>query len=455
MKLFVCISFLLVGLISCKKFLNIPPPKTEIGNQVVYSTNESATSALLGIYSKMENETFNYYLVLNTGISSDEFLNYSNSLAYDELSNNNLTADNKVTLANWIDCYEIIFQANALLEGLEKSKKLSNDIKNRLSGEARFIRAYCNFILVNLFGDIPLVKTTNPTINSKLNRTSIILVYNFIKEDLNSAAKLLTDYYVNSNNEITEERVRPNKWTALALLAKVHLYLQEWNEAINISNLIVENNNYQIQENLNDVFLKNSKESIWQLMCTNPRQNTQIGAQFILNGVPSVVSIRESFIKTFTAKDKRKSEWINNIKIGTNTYYYPFKYKKGKESTPISEYTNMFRLSEIILIRAEAKARNNNIIEACEDVNIIRKRAGLDTLLPGLPKDILDSINIERKHELFAESGDRWFNLKRTNTSAQILEEIKVNTWKSSDALYPIPQQEILKNPNLTQNDGY
>jgi hypothetical protein len=110
----------------------------------------------------------------------------------------------------------------------------------------------------------------------------------------------------------------------------------------------------------------------------------------------------------------------------------------------------------MFLIRAEANAQLNNASTSLDDINAIRKRAGLITPLVGLnPVQCLTEVAKQRQLELFSEWGHRWFDLKRTGKASTILAPIKGTTWKDTDVLYPIPDAEINTNYNIRQNFGY
>jgi hypothetical protein len=445
-----------LGLISCKKLLDTKPPKTELTGVTVFSNDATATGAQTSIYSQMENEGFIYSLIQQTGLSSDEFINYDNTTGGIDLAFNNLTPENGIILGTWSTCYKYIYQANAIIEGLEASTGVTQATKQRLIGEAKFIRAFCYFYLVNLFGDVPIIRSTDYRSNANKARDIQPDVYNFIIEELKSAANLLSEEYVGGNNTLSSERVRPNKWTATALLARAYLHVGNWSEAeLESTKVISANSVYTISPNPSTVFLKNSREAIWQLMATAPLRNSYPGSLLILTGTPSAVSLRPELVNSFQNSDNRKQAWINSITVGSQAYFFPHKYKVGQNSTTVTEYTMILRLSEQYLIRAEARARQSNFSEANSDLNTIRTRAGLTSLSITTTPELLDSINSERKLELFTEVGDRWLNLKRTNTANTVLSIVKGNNWNTTDQLYPIPQTEILRNPNLTQNAGY
>src|SRR5690606_21218692 len=124
----------------------------------------------------------------------------------------------------WREAYKYINNANAVIEGLSKSTSLSGNTRTQLEGEAKFIRAFCHFYLVNLFGDIPYVTTTDYQKNSTSVRLNATEVYTKIISDLTDAKNLLATDYSFSNGE----RSQPNRFAAIALLARVYLYTGKW-----------------------------------------------------------------------------------------------------------------------------------------------------------------------------------------------------------------------------------
>ena len=113
---------------------------------------------------------------------------------------------------------------------------------------------------------------------------------------------------------------------------------------------------------------------------------------------------------------------------------------------------------EQYLIRAEARAKQQNISGAISDLDIIRKRSGLELIADRNPtiseEEVLTIIMEERRKELFTEWGHRWLDLKRTNRAEEALGDNN-SFWQNTDVFYPIPSEERMKNPNLSQNDGY
>lgn len=456
MKPFFIFLLILSMLASCKKYIEPGNPKTQLTSNSVFNDDATAIAAQLSIYAQMEVSGLFYSLSLYPGLSADELSNYSFLPDQTDISVNNITPANFHTYQLWSDLYHYIYQVNAMLEGVGRSARLSTTVSNQLRGEALFVRAICHYYLVNLFGPVPLISTTNYELNSNPSQASPDSGYRFIATDLLQAKELLLETYPGGTSGTSNERVRPNKWTASALLARVYLHQLRWTDAEAAASTVINAGGmYQLVDSLNEVFLKNSPEAIWQLMAVLPGFNTYAGGTFILTSSPYISSIAPAFIDAYQSGDLRKGAWTASFEDPSGIYYFPFKYKVPQNVTDVSEYTMVLRLAEQFLIRAEARVMQDNLTGAEADLNLIRERAGLPPVT-GLSKQaIIDSIQQERKFELAFETGDRWINLKRTGKASDVLSFIKGNDWTDTDQLYPIPLAEMERNPKLIQNQGY
>lgn len=449
-----CILFFITLIFSqaCSKFVEVDTPTTQISSPVVFASDATAQAALSGIYSRMMPLTPSFssgVITLNTGLAGDEMINYSTSATTSEFYKNSIIATNASVKSMWTEAYQLIYHANAVLEGVQQSDKLSTSLRQQITGEINFIRAFCYFYLVNLWGDVPLITTTDYQFNSAASRVAKKDVYAFIVQSLESALTQLPESYPSA------ERVRPNRWSAQALLARVYLYQGLWQQAETIAtSLINASPLYSLETDPGAVFLKNSKETIWQLMPVQPGYNTSEASAFIFSGTPPVTALNPHLISAFDSADKRKAKWTGFNNVAGNLYYYPFRYK-AVATTSITEYYVVLRLAEQYLIRSESRIQQNKVPEGVADLNIIRQRAGLVAMPTSLSKEeALKLLLRERKLELFAEWGHRWFDLKRTNSIDTTLAAIK-SGWQTTDALFPIPQTEIQNAPQLTQNPGY
>ncbi len=444
---------LLLSVTACEQYVDVAPSPTLVAADKVYSGDAAATSTLLGIYAQMNvsNAAFlgNGLITMSAGMSADE-LQYFPSTDLQPFITNQLLSSTAQVGSLWSSGYQYLYYANAAIEGLTASTALTASVKSRLLGEAKVIRAFSLFYLTNLYGDVPLVTSTNFQVNATLGRAPQATVYQTLISDLIDAETLLPTTYAT-----TGEKTRPNKWTATALLARAYLYTRDWANAEAKATSLISTGGYTLTDDPNNVFLKNSTEAIWQLAPVVANVNTYVGAL----SIPATSSnplyyFTDDAPNAFDATDKRLAAWVRSYAYQGKTYNYPYKYKVKSNAT-VTEYLMMFRLAEQYLIRAEARAQQGNIAGAVADLNVLRSRAGLAALPTTLDKAaLLLAIEQERRVELIAEWGHRWFDLKRTNRADAVL-GAKKSTWKATAALYPIPQSEGLANPNLTQNPGY
>ena len=467
------IAFLLFLLftLSCKKLVDINQPVTQLTGIKVYTNNASAIAVVTGIYDRMI-----VYQGLSSGsssfgslcgLSADELDNFTTIIDWSQFYQNAIIPDNSNINTRWGELYQYIYSANDVIAELASATAVSAPVKKQLTGEAEFIRAFCYFYLVNLWGDVPLITTTAYQTNAKSSRTDKTLVFQQIINDLNDAKSKLNSNYVGGDVlTTTTERVRPTKWAAMALLGRVYLYTGAWaNAKLSADSVINNGGTYSLVSDLNSVFLKNSTEAIWQLQSVFPGLNTYDGYTYILTSGPNdyanPVALSKSLLSSFELGDNRRTNWINADSSTGTKYYYPFKYKIGVMGQPVTEYTMVLRLAEQYLIRAEAEANGatGGTSAALNDLNAIRNRAGLPNYSgPTNQVSLLATILHERQVELFTEWGHRWMDLKRTgkvDSVMSVITPLKNGVWNTNKQLYPIPVSETSSDPNITQNTGY
>ncbi|WP_233530570.1 RagB/SusD family nutrient uptake outer membrane protein [Gelidibacter salicanalis] len=448
---------------SCEDFVSVEVPDYKIISETVFSNDITANSAVVGIYNELfkadfSNGNFRSVTML-AGLSGDNLRTTALNYAMIEFGENEILNTNSYNLDLWSSAYKIIYMCNAVLDGLQMSEGVTTKMKDKLMAEARFVRAFVYFYLVNLYGDVPLIQTTDYRVNALASRNTTPEVYELIIDDLKSAVAVLD---INFDNG---ERLRANKFTAMALLARTYLFVEDWENAETFSNQVIDSSdNYTLLENLNEVFLVNSKESIWQLSPAGRGALSFITNEariFILTSPPpnsqQPVALSSEIIESYDNEDLRLKHWIGKFDTENQAFYYPFKYKNNSQGI-ITEYNMVMRLAEQYLIRAEARAQLGKLTESIVDLDKIRKRANLQLISDSAPdigkEALLDSISKERNRELFSEWGHRWLDLKRTGIATEVLSN-KKSSWQDTDLLYPIPEDEINKNPNLTQNNGY
>lgn len=444
------LAMIIMALPSCKKFLQLPLSPVLVENDYLFTDDLSATSAVLGLYSQSLTpmHSTNGGLSVYTGLYADDIYTTGPSASYDPFYNNTLLAANGTVNTNfWRYGYANIYHANALIEGLERSTMLTPSVKQQLMGEAKFMRAWFYFNLVNLFGDVPLITSTTYKENAVLPRVPLADIYQLILADLSFAKANLSAAYS------TAGKLRPNKWAAVALLARTQLWLQNWQLAYDNATELIASGTYQLTSDLNNSFIPNNTEAIWQLVRDNA--NTSEAATFIPSSstVRPVLALTDTLVKLFEAGDKRKTSWTRSNTVSGTAYFYPFKYKL-RTNTPLAENKQPLRFAELMLIRAEAAIQLNKLDTALNDINRIRTRAGLTSLNINTAQQLTTALEKERRLEFFAEDAHRWFDLKRWNKATEVLKPLK-SAWLPTAILFPIPESEIEKNPLLMQNPGY
>jgi hypothetical protein len=471
-------TLLATGLLqSCKKFIDVPAPTTSVNTKIVYADDNRASSVLSNLFatisdSNSQNDGGLGSISILSDLSADNLTLLGNTTPiFTQYYQNAISPQYDPSLLQgkssvWQKTYPIIYIANAAIEGLIESTTLTPALKQRLLGESRFVRAFCYFYLVNLYGDVPLVLTTDYLVNSHIARSSTSRIYEQMIVDLTEATVLLTDDYVGSNAITSStERLRPNRQAANALLSRVQLYAKDYSKAEAAATLVINNTAlYSINIPLNSVFQKSSIETIFALQPVLVSLNTFEGNLFILpatgpDNSSHPLYLSSSLMTNFENQDQRKNSWTDSVTVGTNTYNYATKYKTIAGTNSISEYLVVLRLAEQYLNRAEARNEQGNLSGALSDLNEVRNRAGLSSIVNSDQITMRTLLLRERRSEFFTEWGNRWLDLKRTGTvndTMTIALPLKSGSqWSETKTLYPLPQVDLLNNSQLIQNQGY
>ncbi|MES2454494.1 MAG: RagB/SusD family nutrient uptake outer membrane protein [Bacteroidota bacterium] len=475
----ICLMAMSTG---CRKLAEVDAPSTTTSSENVYKDDATASAVFIGLYTRISQNYFSGGLVTFSGIGD---LSADNIALFDVNSGRGATRYYQNNLEQnyddegttfWHVGYDLLYTINDAIIRLKDNDNLTPVVRKRLLGEAYFLRAFCYFYLVNMYGDVPLILITDPVINSKAGRAPVTEVYTQMNEDLANAEQLLTmDYVPTDVTKTTSDKVRPNLAAVNALQARIFLYQKKYAEAEAAASKVIAQSKYALTAP-GLTFLKNSSETIWGLQTVSFGINTYASQYLLLpesgpDGGNYNRVLTTSLLNNFEPGDLRRSDWVSSVQVDGNKYYYPTKYRQpvvgGSEE--IQEYDIVLRLAEQYLIRAEARNEQNNTSGAIQDLNTLRDdRRGPETIdvdnpLPAIDAAItqtqLKSIILsERRSELFTEWGHRWFDLRRSGTiDAVMIQEVKDKgvTWESYKALYPVPARDILVDKALTQNKGY
>lgn len=441
---------------SCDNFVDVEQPNSQLTGEAVFENNTTATAAMKDIYAKMRDDGLltgkSVGLSNLLGQYTDELVCYQTGITTAEpFYNNAVTATNGYVQQLWNSTYNQIYAANAVIEGVTASTGITAPQKNQLIGEALFVRALLHSYLAGVYGGCPYITTTDYEQNSTVHRLTTMAVYSQCIADLEQAVTLLPENYISS------ERVRPNQYVARALLARLYLYTGQWAQASNEASAVLNQTAMYVWEpDLDKVFLKECTSTIWQFSAGGGYANAQEGALFVFNaGPPPTVALSPTLYNSFAVGDQRKNHWIRSITDGTTTWYQPYKYQQDNSSTTTTSYSVILRLAEQYLIRAEARAMQGDLINAKQDLDFVRTNAGLSATTAFAATDLVAAVMVERRFEFFTELGMRFFDLQRTGALDATLTPVKPG-WNTTDGLWPVPQSELLINPNLApQNGGY
>lgn len=449
----------------CKKLIEIDPPLNEVPSAVIFKSDKTAKGALVGLYTYLQStqvQTIN--LTAYSSLQGDDMLYLTaGNATYEEFANNTSVALSSGASGLFTEWYATIYRANAIILGLQQYTGTSAAVNKQLTAEAKFIRAYCYFNLVNTFGDVPLVLQTDVNVTAFQPRTPTSQIYAQMVQDLTDAkANLLADYSSTSSN-----RNGANKFAAAALLARVYLFMGNYALAESNASEVIASPLYTMIPKATmatALFVKNSSESILQMpnYLSDVTQYTAEGSSFI----PATYTVASIFwrispnlVNTFAATDLRRLNWMRDVVSGTETYATPFKFKYRNNTLAvaagITEVPMVLRLAEQYLIRAEARARiGSNLSGALADMNVTRLRANLTESTTLDQATLITEIAAEKRKEFFCEQAYRWYDLKRTGQADAVLSALKPS-YTPKSKLLPIPQTAIDANPNLTQNPGY
>ena len=476
-----------------EKFLD-ETPRELVTTENFYRTESDAIQATTAAYSQLSRGgQYNYALWGIGEIMSDNSTTGGggggDGAEEQQLDNFNIPPSNPMTTRLWAGSYVGIGAANLVLQKVPGIASMSEAVRQRCLGEAKFLRAKYYFDLVRAFGDVPLLTTppASPAEAAAIPRTPTTQVYDQIIQDLTDAAATLNESYGGG------DLGRATKWAATGLLAKVYLTQGNLPLAAQRAREVVASGRYGLWANYGDNFKvanENGKESLFEVQYINGLNEYIfdglgfVGNEFfgprgqglVPQGGYGFNIPEQEFVLGYETGDKRRDVTIwkpgDAYPAGSATAAQPAslpgspfgyncrKWFVGKTDTRVWDSPLNFpvlRYAEIYLILAEAVGTT---AEGLEAVNKVRRRAfGLDVNAPSArdftaaTPNFTTAVQRERRYELAFED-DRWFDLKRTNklltNPALVAKGIK-----PFNIVLPIPQSERDANPNLKQNDGY
>ncbi|WP_256006814.1 RagB/SusD family nutrient uptake outer membrane protein [Pedobacter deserti] len=448
-RLLLCAVTFLATLAACRKLVEIDDPKNQLTPEKVYADTNAAQGVIANVYANYE-RNINPILNLSLALYADELNYFGLNTETIEFFQSRVSTGNQRNQSLWARLYNMVYQCNDLLEKLPVSENLPDAFRKRVAGEAHFLRAFAYFHLINLYENIPIILATDVAASSKTGQSNLAINYAQIEADLQSAQSLLNDY------PLPHTKTRASYYSATALLSKVYLYQQQWPAAAEAANIVINSNLFKL-EHPAEVFKASSAETIFQFW-TPQGYNYNTPELILTNTNNPQYALNTQLGTAFETDDLRKEHWvgIRSLSNGSNTqvYFYPIKYSNTAADSSDPEYFIYSRLADQYLILAEAKAELGDFDACMTALNVLRERANIQTYSNLSSIELCrEAVTRERRLELFLESGDRLFDLKRTGKLNEILKAKPL--WLPRARNLPIPRNELSSNRSLIQNDGY
>jgi tetratricopeptide (TPR) repeat protein len=487
---------LLFALASCKKDFLEKTPLDTINTDNFYRTADDAIAGVNGAYQPLQwPKLFNMRMWTTDIMAGNSIVGAgggTDGIETQDEANFTTLPENAGVLDLWRGPFPGILRCNLVLDKVP-AINMDETLKNRVLGEAKFLRGHYYFILVRFFGDVPLIlKPLYPGDDLRPARTPKAQVYEQIIQDLQDAANLLPPSEQYSGADVG----RASKGAALGMLAKVYLTLGQWQKVVDYADQVKTlgyalNEKYEqnfnpgienTKESLFEVqyasdgkfdFWSNENQSSWLSTFTGPRNADMVAGGWGWN------QPTQEFVNAYEAGDLRKDvtilyeggpkfdgkDYKKNVSM-TGYNLRKFLVPKSIAATYDNSPMNfpVLRYADVLLMKAEALNELGKTTDAQVSssdpnatLNKVRLRAGLPDV-SGLSQAALrDKILHERRMELAFE-GQRWFDLIRVNNGQyglSFLHSIGKTNATTKHLLLPIPQQERDVNPNLTQNPGY
>jgi tetratricopeptide (TPR) repeat protein len=488
MKTKIKIIGLIVLMSSCNEdFLDLKP-QTFVSSTTFFITENDYRQAVSGAYSSLRELYNNAYVMGEMRSDNTHYYLKASDRGQQNLEKEYISAfiddpNNRYSAEKYFTCYQGISRCNAILDRIDKSS-ISEDVKAGLTGETKFLRAFYYFELVQYFGGVPLyLNEITDQAGTALPRASKEEVYAQIIADATAAANQLPT--------VQAEKGRATVGSAKTLLGYVYCTLKQYSEAEQALREVT-TLGYILLPNYGDNFKtanKNSSESIFEVQYKEGTQ--QLQSSWTYQFIPSLLDTKvitgvsgnnqaiggwnipsDDLLAVYEPNDLRKAASIADGYTNSDGVFVPMPYTT-KYLNPHAVFNNtddnwiVYRYADVLLLLAETLNEQSKSSEALPFLNQVRERAGLASVTETNQGALRDIILKERRVELAFEN-HRWLDLVRTGKAIEVMtaygDQMKQmfsyllpRTYEVTEdkLLFPIPQSELVLNPDLVQNSGY
>lgn len=468
--------------VSCNDFLT-EELQGDYSSRTFFTTAPNAERAVNGIYNIVHFTTEENYLWVFGDVASDDSVKGGSPgdvSDIDYIDNFSAQPDNGILSIYWTYCYEGVARANNAIAYIPPIE-MDAELKSRLIGEAKFLRALNYFHIVNIWGAVPLRTEPNTATNGNLGLSDVDAVYGLIMQDLTDAIESAVPVSYPAS-----EAGRVTKGAAYALRAKAHLFRKEWGSCLADIEALQALNQYELARNYQDLFIPGAEDNKEVIFAARHLANQNPGLGNILNVyfAPSIENgyyfnaPTQSYVDSFNEltvdgqTDPRLDvsigrpgqPWVNDNIFEASwspTGYLVKKYEQPLSQVPIGTKNDGYlpyiylRYADVLLMKAEALANRNtgdDMDNARAAMDEVRGRAGLAPTTAVTQDEVLAAIRLERRRELGFES-HRYFDLMRWGREIAV-EAIGPNlaaVWTGEHFYFPIPQGELDSNKGIVQ----
>lgn len=420
-------------------------PQDSVSSEGVIVDVKSAEIVLIGAYDAMQ--TCESYSVTTMNYASDNVVLYSSqAVIVPQFKAAGTSGWDPLAGGGYNSYYTAINQLNTVLAYLPKVAQ--GAAADRILAEAYFLRALAYFDIARTYGGVPVVlaPSESPGSTAGIKKSSYADVLAQVHKDLDEAVALF--------GETLTDKGRASVWAAYALLARLSLYQQKYDDAANYASRVIDSGRFSLCDEPADFFkTAKSSESIFEFIFSSADK-----LPFYTYYLPAEKGGRLDYIPTpdlsreLLEPDKggKRAQLIEDKGDGV---YVIAQYAKQDGSSSLQS----LRLAEQYLIRSEAllKKSSPDAAKALSDLNVIRERAGLAPFTSSDKDAILQQLETERRYEL-AFDGHRFTDIIRTGRAASVFGAYDPIFENPNYWVLPFPNNAILADPDdLEQNPGY
>lgn len=467
----VILAFVAASLGACQKVIDVKETDF-IGGDIALKTVANNESGIIGAYAAMNVEMgILLNAVFSDEVKTGEFYNAATVHEW-QYSSADISIRDNFTAFNLY--YRIIDRVNRVLAALPNAPATTpaeTALKDRLRGEALFLRAFCHFELYKYYSnsavgtDLAMAYMETPSL-APTTRIQVAPYFAKLKADLTAAKPLLpsalTDIY------------RATRPAATALQARVALYLKEYTDAVTFSSEYITAIPLASRTNFPAIWTDANNSEVAFKLSRTPSLGGRIGSLFHGTSANSGAISQVTWLPSSKLWDSY--DQVNDVRFGVYFRTEPLLAAAGRPSQLIAKYrgttygtpgehvadAKVFRTGEMYLIRAEANAELNNLVGATNDLNTLRAaRINGYTNVTLATKDAAITAIMEERFKELPFEGHRFWDLKRRNLPVNRLLVDAPNANSTTLAagsfrfLLPIPNAEIQANPLIQQNPGY